>query len=231
MPALVFVLILGLCCQAFSVTPSQNVCIGLDGWPCGYTGPFSGDYYAGYSTLGCSPPSSNSTCAVPQIAIETSYMVIHNATYVIDWANQSLQPTNRFADGSSVTVWGKLEAIFYNKTAGSTYSIYYSNAKGRWNPQPSLQIINATLTTQSVAVTCTTTLSFTVSGPPNGVWNLPMIPAGACYTVTNIAQQQSPAPGYVDIPSWELALALISLGVIVVGTLAFLRNRRKRVAP
>jgi hypothetical protein len=122
---------------------------------------------------------------VPQIAIETSYLVIGNASYVIDWANKSLQSTNHFADGSTISVSGELDAIFYNKTAGSTYMIYYSNARGLWNPQPRLQIQNATLTTQTVSLTCTTTLSFTVSGPPNAVWNLPMIPAGACYTISD----------------------------------------------
>jgi hypothetical protein len=164
---------------------------------------------------------------VPQIAIETSYLVIHNASYVVDWTNQSLQSRNRFVDGSNVTVSGRLTPIFYNKTAGSTYPIYYSNAKGLWKPQPQLQITNATLTTQPVAVTCTTTLSFTVSGSSTGVWNLPMIPAGACYTVTNVAPQQAPTPGSTDISTWGLIVALVGVALVIGGTLVFLIGRRK----
>jgi len=220
-------MLLGLCSQAPAAAPSQNVCIGLGGWPCGYTGPFSGDYYTGYSTLGCTPLNPNSTCVVPQIAIETSYLVIHNASYVIDWSNQSLQSSSRFVDGSTLTVSGRVMVIFYNKTAGSTYPIYYSNAKGLWKPQPQLQITNATLTTQPVAATCTTTLSFTVSGSSNGDWNLPMIPAGPCYTATNMTQQQAPTPGSTDIPNWEPILALACVALIILVTLAFFIARRK----
>jgi len=210
-------------------TSSRNVCIGLGGWACGYTGPFSGDYYTGYATVGCTPLNPNSTCVVPQIAIETSYLVISNASYVIDWANESLQWSSRFADGSTVSVSGTLDAIFYNKTAGSTYMIYYSNSKGLWTPQPRLQIENATLTThsvQSVTLTCTTTLSFTVSGPQNGVWNLPMIPAGTCYTVNDMTQQ-SHTTGNTDIQFWPMVLASSGGAVTVAGTLVFWRNRRK----
>jgi hypothetical protein len=228
--ALAFLLMFGLLSQpSISATSSRHVCIGLGGWPCGYTGPFSGSYYAGYATLGCTAPTPNSTCVVPQIAIETGYLVIKNASYVIDWANRSLQFSNRPVDGSTITVSGKLDAIFYNKTAGSTYMIYYSNVKGLLNPQPRLQIQNATLTTHSVASTCTTTLSFTVSGPPNGIWNLPMIPTGACYTVSDVTQQLPHTVSNAGAPMWVIVLTLG--GVIVAGAFAFLRNRRRDSAP
>jgi hypothetical protein len=225
--ALCFVLMFGLFYKPpVSATSSRYVCIGLGGWPCGYAGPFTGNYYAGYATLGCEPTVPNGTCVVPQIAIETSYLVISNASYVIDWANESFQFSNRLADGSTVSVSGKLDAIFYNKTVGSTYMIYYSNAKGLWNPQPQLQIENATLTTQSVTLTCTTTVSFTVSWSSNGVGNLPMIPAGACYTVSEITSQQSHSPGDVYIPIPATSLALIGVVVIIAATLVFLTNPR-----
>ena len=126
---------------------SQYTCVGIGGWPCGYTGPFTGEYYAGYATLGCTPINSNSTCVVPQIATVSSFLVINNTSYVIDWANQSFQRNNQLFDGSTITVSGRLAPIFYNKTAGSTFPIYHSNAEGLWNPQPELQIQNATLTT------------------------------------------------------------------------------------
>ena len=167
---------------------SQYPCVGIGGWPCGYTGPFTGDYYAGYATLGCTPINPNSTCVVPQIAMMSSFLVIDNASYVIGWANQSFQWNNQLSDGSTISVSGKLAPIFYNRTAGSTFLIYHSNVRGLWDPQPGLQIQNATLTTQPIVSTCTTTLTFTVSGPSNGVSNLPMIHAGACYIITNRAQ-------------------------------------------
>ena len=224
--ALAFTLMLGLFSQPpISAISSQYVCIGLGGWPCGYTGPFSGSYYAGYATLGCIPTAPNSTCVVPQIAIETSYLVINNLSYVIDWANGSLQSSSRPVDGSAISVSGKLDAIFYNKTAGSTYMIYYSYAKGLWNPQPRLEIQNATLTAYSVVSTCTTTLSFTVTGSPSGVWNLPMIPAGACYMVSDVTPQPSHIVSIVEVPIWVMVLTLG--GVIVAGTFAFFRNRRR----
>jgi hypothetical protein len=168
---------------------------------------------------------------VPQVAIETSYLVISNATYLIDWANESFQSSSRLVDGRTISISGELDTIFYNRTAGSTYPIYYSNARGLWDPQPQLQIENATLTTQSVTLTCTTTLSFTVSGPPNGVWNLPMIPAGACYTVTEITPQQSHTVGGMDIPIRAMLLASIGVVVITAATLAILTNRRKLSGP
>jgi hypothetical protein len=227
--ALCFVLMFGLFYQPpVSATSSQYVCIGLGGWPCGYAGPFTGNYYAGYAALGCVPTVPNGTCVVPQIAIETSYLVISNVSYVIDWVNESFQFSNRLADRSAVSVSGKLDAIFYNKTAGSTYMIYYSNAKGLWNPQPQLQIENATLTNQSVTLTCTTTLSFRVSWSSNGVGNLPMIPAGACYTVSETTPQPSYAVGDVYLPIPVTMLALIGVVVIIATTLLFLTNRRKQ---
>ena len=218
---------LGLCFQvALPATSSQYICIGLGGWPCGYSGPFSGDYYGGYATVGCTPPSANSTCAVPQIAIETSYLVVNYTTYVIDWANQSLQFNHR-PDGSTIRVMGRLDAIFYNKTAGSTYMIYYSNANGLWNPQPRFQIENATLTTQSAASTCTTTLTFTVSGTSNGLWHLPMIPAGACYTINNLPEQQPATVDRTGIPFQVIVIISSGLALILVATLALLRKRGK----
>jgi hypothetical protein len=135
---------------SISASPPQNTCIGIGGWPCAYTGPFTGEYYAGYATLGCTPTNPNSPCAVPQIVRVSSFLVISNASYVIDWANQSFQGSNGLADGSTISVSGNLAPILYNKTAGSTFSIYASNAKGLWNPQPQLEIQNATLTTQSI---------------------------------------------------------------------------------
>jgi hypothetical protein len=128
------------------VTP-QYTCIGIGGWPCGYTGPFTGDYYAGYVTLGCTPINPNSTCVVPQTAIASSFLVINKTSYVINWANRSFQWNNPLFDGETVSVSGKLAPIFYNKTAGSTFLIYHSNVEGLWSPQPELQIENATLTT------------------------------------------------------------------------------------
>ena len=230
---------------SFYLTPSisasspQNTCIGIGGWPCRYTGPFTGEYYAGYATLGCTPTDLNSPCVVPQIARVSSFLVISNASYVIDWANQSFQWSNRLADGSTISVSGDLTPIFYNKTAGSTFMIYASNTKGLWNPQPQLEIQNATLTTQSIGSvttqsqpigsTCTTTLTFTVSGPPNGVWNLPMVPAGACITVRNMAQEQSYAVGKVDIsiPVMVVASSVGGVGLIIFCALMFMKTRRK----
>lgn len=142
---------------------SQYTCVGIGGWPCGYTGPFTGDYYAGYATLGCTPINPNSTCVVPQIAMVSSFLVINNSSFVIDWANQSFQRNNQLSDGSTISVSGNLVPIFYLKTAGSTFQIYHSNEEGLWNPQPELQIQNATIVS-----TRTTTLTFT-SGPPNAV--------------------------------------------------------------
>ena len=206
---------------------SQYTCVGIGGWPCGFTGPFTGNYYAGYATLGCTPINANSTCVVPQIAMGSSFLVINNASYVIDWANQSFQRNNQLSDGSTVSVSGNLAPIFYNRTAGSTFLIYGSNVKGLWNPQPELQIQNATLTTQPIVSTCTTTLTFTVSGPPNGISNLPMIPAGPCYTtITNTALQPQTISS-VDIPLPVIVLASSAGGgVIMVGALMFLRKRR-----
>jgi hypothetical protein len=229
----VFIIALGIVGLMFGllyrapISPSapQYPCVGIGGWPCGYTGPFTGEYYAGYATLGCTPTAPNSLCVVPQIARVSSFLVISNASYVIDWANQSFQWSNGLADGSTISVSGHLAAIFYNKTAGSTFLIYHSNVRGLWNPQPELQIQNATLTTQPIVSTCTTTLTFTVSGPPNGVSNLPMISAGACYTITNTAQQAH-TNGSMDIPIPVTVLASSAgVGVIIAGTL-FLRKRR-----
>ena len=206
---------------------SQNTCVGIGGWPCGYTGPFTGDYYAGYATLGCTPINPSSPCVVPQIAMLSSFLVIKNASYVIDWANHSFQWNNQLADESTISVSGNLAPIFYNKTAGSTFLIYHSNVRGLWNPQPELQIQNATSTTQPIVSTCTTTLTFTVSGPPNGVWNPPMIPAGTCYTIRNTAQEPHTV-GSMDIPiPVTLLVSSAGVGVIIVGTLVFLRKRRK----
>jgi hypothetical protein len=169
----------------------------------------------------------------------SSFLVISNASYVIDWANQSIQWTNGLTDGSTISVSGKLAPIFYNKAAGSTFPIYHSNAKGLWIPQPKLEIQNATLTTQSISPlttqsqsidsTCTTTLTFTVSGPPNGVWNLPMIPAGACITVRNMEQQPSYASGNVDIPIPVMVLAssVGGVGLIILCALLFMKSRRE----
>ena len=224
---LAFILMIGLLYQVpVAATSSQSTCIGVGGWPCGYTGPFTGDYYEGYATVGCTPLNQNGTCAVPQIAIQTGYLVISKATYVVDWANQTFQSL-RPIDGSMVSVSGNLAPIFYNRTAGSTYMIYYSNARGLWNPQPGLQIENATLTTQSATTTCTTTLTFTVSGPPNGTWNLPMMPAGACYTINNVAEQQPATADRTGVPFQGIVLISSGLALILIGTLAVMRKRRK----
>ena len=218
--------VVGLVFQLFFQTPlisasPQNTCIGIGGWPCGYTGPFTGEYYAGYATLGCIPADPDSTCVVPQIAVQESYLVIGNAPYVIDWVNETFQ-SNRLADGSTISVSGKLDPIFYNKTAGSTYMIYRSNAKGLWNPQPHIQIQNASLTAQPVALT--TTLSFMASGSSNGVWNTPMIPTGTYYAVSDSAQQH--AINNLDIPSGVMILAIaVGVGAILAGMLAFSRKR------
>ena len=207
------------------------VCIGLGGWPCGYAGPFTGSYYAGYATIGCTPAYPNGTCAVPQVAMETSYLVIRNASYVIDWANQSSQPSSRLVDGSTLSVLGRLDVIFYNKTAGSMYMIYYSNSKGLWNPQPQLQIENGTLTTASSTITCATTVGSTLSGPPTAVWNPSMIPAGACYAIYEMPQQEPQTTGNMDIASWTVLVASCAVAVVMVGTIACLRLRMTRSNP
>jgi disulfide bond formation protein DsbB len=166
-------------------------------------------------------------------------LVINNVSYVIDWANQSFQWSNELADGSTISVSGELAPIFYNKTAGSTFIIYHSNVEGLWNPQPELQIQNATLTTQlissvttlsqSIGSTCTTTLTFTVSRPPNQVWNLPMVPPGACTTVRNMAPQESYTVGNVEIPIPVMVLAssVGGVGLIMFCALMFMKTRRK----
>ena len=216
---------------------SQYTCVGIGGWSCGYTGPFIGHYYAGYATLGCTPIDSNSTCVAPQIAMVSSFLVINNTSYVVDWANQSFQSNNQLSDGSTISVSGKLTPIFYNRTAGSTFIIYHSNAKGLWNPQPQLEIQSATLTTQSngsettqpqsITSSCTATLTFTVSGPADGIWNLPMIPAGDCYTVRDMAQQQSYAVGNADISEMILASSVGGAGLIIFCAVMLAKSRRK----
>jgi hypothetical protein len=154
-----------------SASSPHNACIGIEGWPCGYSGPFTGKYYAGYATLGCTPISPSIPCVVPQIALMSSFLVIQNESYVINWANKTLQWNNQLTDGTTISITGDLAPVVYNKTAGSTYPIYASNSMGLWNPQPQIQIQNATLTTGTTSSTCTTTLTFTVSGTPNGVWD------------------------------------------------------------
>jgi hypothetical protein len=169
---------------------------------------------------------------VPEIAIEISYLASGNGTYVIDWANQSLQWNNRLSDGSAINVSGTLEPILYNKTTGSTYPIYYSNANGLWNPQPGFQIQNATLTAELAASTCTTTLTFTVSGPPNGTWNLPMIPAGACYTLNNVAQQpQATSNTGTQTPPSIVAIAGVAAFAIATFVLTLLKKRKHAAQP
>lgn len=222
---------------SFYPTPSttasspHNTCIGIGGWPCGYSGPFIGNYYAGYATLGCTPISSNNPCVVPQIAMASSFLVIQNEPYVVRWADQTFQSNNQLTDGSTISVSGNLVPVVYNKTAGSTYPIYASNVMGLWNPQPQLQIQNATLTTGTISSTCTTTLTFTVSGTPNGVWNLPMIPTGACYTVRNITQQPNTFGSVaISFPAMLVASLVGGVGLVVFGTLMFVkRTRQKRV--
>jgi hypothetical protein len=198
-------------------TSSENTCIGVAGWPCGYSGPFTGTYSTGYATLGCIPVSTSEGCFVPQIAIMTSYLSINNASYVIDWANHTFQGNHQLTDGSTINVSGALTPIFYNKTVGATFMVYRSNAGMILNPQPEFAIQNATLTQSSS--TCTTTLTFTVSGPSNGVWNLPMIPAGACYTVVNLSQQSSTAGNVGSIQTILLASNVSGLILIFLGLL------------
>jgi len=143
----VFMLLMGgLLYQApIHATSSQNTCIGLGGWPCAYGGPFTGTYHLGYATLACTPATGSTSCAVPQIAMVSSFLVINNTPYVIDWANQTLQSNTHLTEGSGISVLGYLAPITYNKTAGSTYPVYHSNTNGTWNPQPQLQIENATI--------------------------------------------------------------------------------------
>jgi hypothetical protein len=142
----VFGLLSGLC-QAPSILAAhpQNTCVGIGGWPCGYTGPFTGDYYDGYARLNCVPLVPNGACVVQQVTTVASYLLINGVPYVIDWASQSCRLNSHPVDGSTISLLGRLAPIFYNKTAGSTYVIYYSNAMGLWDPQPKLQIQNATL--------------------------------------------------------------------------------------
>jgi hypothetical protein len=225
-------LISGSFYQAPSITasPPRNTCIGIGGWPCGYSGPFTGNYYAGYATLGCIPISPNNPCVVPQIAMASSFLVIQNESYVIRWTNQTFQSNNKLTDGSTISLSGNLVPVVYNKAAGSTYPIYASNAMGLWNPQPQLQIQNATLTTGTMPSTCTTTLTFTVSG--SGVRNFPMIPIGVCYTVRNITQEQPNGFGSVATPFPAMLLFSLvgGLGLVVFGMLTFVKRiRQKRV--
>jgi hypothetical protein len=168
---------------------------------------------------------------VPQIAMASSFLVIQNEPYVIRWANQTFQSNNQLTDGTTISITGDLAPVVYNKTAGSTYTIYASNLMGLWNPQPQIQIQNATLTTGTTSSTCTTTLTFTVSGTPNGVWNLPMIPTGACYTVQN-AEQQPHAFGNVAIQNPVILLASLvgGVGLIVIGIVIFMKNPDKNKA-
>lgn len=226
--------ILGSFYPAPSITASSShtTCMGIGGWPCGYSGPFIGNYYAGYATLGCTPFSPNDPCVVPQIALASSFLVMQNESYVIGWANQTFQSNNQLTDGSSISVSGNLVPVVYNKTAGSTYPIYASNAMGLWNPQPQLQIQNATLTTGTMSSTCTTTLNFTANGTPNGVWNLPTIPIGACYTVRNNAEQQPYAFGNVaiQIPAILLALLVGGVGLTVIGIVIFMKKTQQNKA-
>jgi len=215
-----------------SGTTSQGTCIGIGGWSCGYTGPFTGRYYTGYATLGCTPTVPNGTCVVPEIAMQASYLVIKNDSYVIDWANQSFRMNTSLVDGSIINLLGKLSPVFYNKTAGSTYMVYYSNMEGMWNPQPSLQIQNATLTSQAVvetnestALTCETTLVFTVTGSTIGVWNPPMISSDACYTVSD-ASQHLITDG-ANNSMRMIGLASTIMFVVMVVALALFRRRKK----
>lgn len=212
-----------------SASSPRNTCIGVGGWPCGYSGPFTGKYYAGYATLGCTPISTSNPCVVPQIAMMSSFLVIQNESYVISWANKTFQSNNQLTDGSTLSVSGNLSPVVYNKTAGSTYPIYASSAMGLWNPQPELQIQNATLTATLLS-TCTTTLTFAVSSTPNGVWNLPMIPIGACYTVQNLTQQQPNAVDNVAIPMpWTLLVSLVGgIGLVVLATSMFVKRARQK---
>jgi hypothetical protein len=168
---------------------------------------------------------------VPQIAMASSFLVIQNEPYVVRWADQTFQSNNQLTDGSTISVSGNLVPVVYNKTAGSTYPIYASNVMGLWNPQPQLQIQNATLATGTISSTCTTTLTFTVSGTPNGVWNLPMIPTGACYTVRNITQQPNTFGSVaISFPAMLVASLVGGVGLVVFGTLMFVkRTRQKRV--
>ncbi|MFI5449359.1 MAG: hypothetical protein ACHQ03_06305 [Candidatus Bathyarchaeia archaeon] len=204
-------------------TASENTCIGVRASPCEYSGPFTGTYYTGYATFGCNPISASESCFVPQIAVMTSYLSINNSSYVIDWANRTFQGNNQLTDGSIISVSGGLTPIFYNKTVGATFMVYRSNAGTMVNPQPEFEIQNATLT-QSPNSTCTTTLTFTVSGPSNGVWNLPMIPAGACYTVVNVSQQSSNA----NVGSIQTNLLASNVGGLILITLGLLFMKRSR---
>ncbi len=206
----------------------ENTCIGVGAWPCRYSGPFTGTYYIGYATFGCIPISASEGCFVPQIAIMASYLSINNASYVIDWTNRTLQVNNQLTDGSTISVSGSLIPIFYNKTLGATFMIYRSNAGAMLNPQPEFKIQNATLM-ESTSSTCTTTLTFTVSGTSNGVWNLPIIPAGACYTVVNVTQQ-STNTGNVGIPIQTILLTsnVSGLILIVLGLLILKKNQKNQ---
>ena len=204
---------------------SENTCIGVGAWPCGYSGPFTGTYYAGYATLGCVPISASEGCFAPQIAMMTSYLSINNASYVINWTNRTFQVNNQLTEGSTVTVSGSLVPIFYNKTLGATFMIYRSNAGTILNPQPEFEIQNATLM-ESVNSTCTTTLTFTVNGPSNGVWNLPMIPAGTCYTLVNTMQQPSNVSN--SIQTILITSNVSGLILIILGLLFLKRSRLKK---
>jgi hypothetical protein len=58
-----------------------------------------------------------------------------------------------------------------------------------------------------------------------------MIPADACYTVSEMPPQQPHAGGDMGIPIGPMLPASIGVVVIIVATFAFLTNRRKKNTP
>ena len=202
---------------SISASSPHNTCIGIGGWPCGYLGPFTGKYYAGYTTLGCTPISTSNPCVVPQIAMLSSFLVIQNESYLISWTNKTFQSNNQLTDGSTLSISGNLAPIVYNKTAGSTYPIYWSTVMGLWNPQPEFQIQNAVLT--GTLPTCTTTLTVAES----------VTTIGACYTFQSITPQQPNAVGNVAIPMpWTLLVSLVvGIGLFVLVTSRFVKRARQ----
>jgi len=205
-----------------SFTSSETTCIGT--LPC--SGEFTGIYQTGYSTYGCIPLSASEGCFVPQIATMTGYLNINNASFVIDWANRTFQVNNQLTDGATVSVSGSLSPIFYNKTLGATFLIYRLGTGSVMSPQPEFEIQNATLM-ESINSTCTATLTFTVSGSPNGVWNLPMIPSEDCYTIMNSTPPSYSTNVSTSIQTILLASSASGILLMCLGLLFLNRSRSK----
>ena len=108
----------------------------------------TGNWAAGYGTLGC-VPQNGEPCAVPQIAFLEDYLYANirgGMWFVVQWENSV---TVQLKDGQMVTVSGTLKTITYPSNPGATYPIFHlNNQTGKSDllqPQPSFEIVNAIL--------------------------------------------------------------------------------------